>query len=216
MMCVHCGQEDCDEGFMCPKAPRGPSGHEVDIPSPQYDKGRLGACGEGSFVSANIELRRPKLTRIGKHSNVDSGLYCTTQLLIGDYVHLAPHCTVIGGKSGLFRMSHFSTLGAGSRIVCGSDARADGEGLVGPAIPAFAHAKVDSRPVIFEPLAIGTTAIIVLPGVTLGMGCLIGAGSLVTESTEPWTVYVGSPARPIRTRPRVKILELAKQLGYEW
>ncbi|MCH4091336.1 acyltransferase [Acetobacter sp.] len=41
----------------------------------------------------------------------------------------------------------------------------------------------------------------VLPGVTIAKGCVIGAGSLVTASTEPNGVYVGSPARRIRDLP---------------
>ena len=37
---------------------------------------------------------------------------------------------------------------------------------------------------------------------------------LVTEDTEPWTIYVGVPARPVKTRPRAKMLEYARRLGY--
>ncbi len=44
---------------------------------------------------------------------------------------------------------------------------------------------------------IGAGAII-LPGVTLGKGCVIGAGSVVTRSVSPYTVTVGNPARQIR------------------
>ncbi len=40
-----------------------------------------------------------------------------------------------------------------------------------------------------------------LPGVRIGEGCIVGAGSVVTKDVEPFTVAVGNPARPIRTRP---------------
>lgn len=46
---------------------------------------------------------------------------------------------------------------------------------------------------------IGTGARI-LDGVTIGKGCVIGAGSVVTKSTEPYGVYVGIPARKIKSR----------------
>lgn len=46
---------------------------------------------------------------------------------------------------------------------------------------------------------IGARALI-LPGVTIGEGCLIGAGSVVTKDTECWNVYAGNPARRIRSR----------------
>ena len=53
-----------------------------------------------------------------------------------------------------------------------------------------------------------------MPDVTIGEGSVIGACSLVTKDTEPWTVYVGVPARPVKVRPCVKMLEYAKRLGY--
>ena len=41
----------------------------------------------------------------------------------------------------------------------------------------------------------------VMPGVTIREGCVVGAGSLVTRSTEPNGLYVGSPARRVRDLP---------------
>lgn len=40
---------------------------------------------------------------------------------------------------------------------------------------------------------IGTRAVI-LPGVTIGPGCIIAAGSVVTKDCEPHSVYAGNPA----------------------
>ncbi|HEX7588363.1 MAG TPA: acyltransferase, partial [Anaerolineae bacterium] len=39
---------------------------------------------------------------------------------------------------------------------------------------------------------------IVLKGVTLGEGCIVGAGSVVTADVPPWVVVAGNPARVIR------------------
>jgi len=41
---------------------------------------------------------------------------------------------------------------------------------------------------------------IILPGVTIGRGTQVGAGSVVTKSTEPYSVVAGVPARFIRSR----------------
>ncbi len=41
---------------------------------------------------------------------------------------------------------------------------------------------------------------IILPGVTIGRGAVIGAGSVVTKDVPPFSVAVGNPARVVRTR----------------
>lgn len=42
--------------------------------------------------------------------------------------------------------------------------------------------------------------VLVLPGVTIGDGCVVGGGSVVTHDLPPRTICVGVPARPIRDR----------------
>ena len=46
---------------------------------------------------------------------------------------------------------------------------------------------------------IGANAV-VTPGVSLGEGTVVGAGSVVTSSTEPYSIVAGAPARKIGTR----------------
>lgn len=41
---------------------------------------------------------------------------------------------------------------------------------------------------------------ILLPGVTIGRGAIIGAGSIVTRSVPAWSVAAGNPARVLRER----------------
>jgi len=38
----------------------------------------------------------------------------------------------------------------------------------------------------------------VLPGIELGQGCLVGAGSVVTKNVKPATIVAGNPAKEIR------------------
>lgn len=40
----------------------------------------------------------------------------------------------------------------------------------------------------------------ILPGVHIGKGCVIGAGSVVVRDLEPWSVAVGNPAKAVRSR----------------
>jgi acetyltransferase-like isoleucine patch superfamily enzyme len=51
---------------------------------------------------------------------------------------------------------------------------------------------------------------IVLPGVTIGEGAVVAAGSVVTKDVAPYTLVGGNPARYIRDRSR----NLTYRLGY--
>ena len=42
--------------------------------------------------------------------------------------------------------------------------------------------------------------VIILPGVTIGDGCIIGAGAVVTKDVPPYSVVGGVPGRIIRKR----------------
>lgn len=44
--------------------------------------------------------------------------------------------------------------------------------------------------------------VIILPGVTIGDGCIIGAGAVVTKDIPPYSVAVGVPAKVVRDRNR--------------
>ena len=186
----------------------------LDVTSAEYNYALLRRCGENVFISANVEIRRPNLVSVGSHTAIDTGFYLTVQADIGDYIHIAPYVTAIGGAKGILTMGHFTTIAAGSRIVCVSDNHL-GDGLVGPTIPEPYCDSQKNAPVIMERFSsIGTNAV-VLPGVTLAEGSVIGACSLATRSTEPWTIYAGVPARPVKVRPRDKMIAAARALGYD-
>jgi acetyltransferase-like isoleucine patch superfamily enzyme len=43
---------------------------------------------------------------------------------------------------------------------------------------------------------------VILPGVKIGEGAVIAAGSVVVSDVEPWSIYGGVPARKVGERPR--------------
>jgi acetyltransferase-like isoleucine patch superfamily enzyme len=178
-----------------------------------YDCSQLAACGDDVFIGANVEIRRPGLLRVGSHVAIDAGFFCTVDATLGDYIHIGPYVTVIGGQESRLRLSHFTTMGAGSRLVCGSDEFL-GEGLVGSCIPAKYRDHVVHSVVSLQMYASLGTNVVVHPGVTIAEGSVVGSCSLVTHDTEPWTVYYGIPARPVRERPREKMIAAARALGY--
>lgn len=183
------------------------------VRSAQYDASLLQGCGDDVFISANVEIRRPHLVRVGSHVAIDSGVYLTTAAEIGDYTHLSPYLTIIGGAQSTLVVEDFVTIAAGSRLICGSD-RFMGDGFTSVTAPDEFRDTVDFGTIRCSRFSGIGTNVVIMPDVTIGEGCVIGACSLVTKDTEPWTVYVGVPARPVKVRPREKMLEYAKRLGY--
>jgi acetyltransferase-like isoleucine patch superfamily enzyme len=57
--------------------------------------------------------------------------------------------------------------------------------------------------------SISGTSTIVFPGVEIAEGCATSAAAVVINLTEPWSVYVGYPARGIKRRKQ-DLLELEK------
>ncbi|KAK5108788.1 hypothetical protein LTR62_007848 [Meristemomyces frigidus] len=45
-------------------------------------------------------------------------------------------------------------------------------------------------------------SVVVLPGITVGKGAVVGAGSVVTKDVAPYTIVAGNPARKLRDVPR--------------
>jgi acetyltransferase-like isoleucine patch superfamily enzyme len=182
--------------------------------TPLFDLSSLKAVGNDVHIGSNVDIRRPQLVSIGNHVAIDTGAYITTDAEIADYVHIGPYVTVIGGERALLVMRNFTNLAAGCRVICGSD-RFQGEGLIGPAsLPEQYKDRMNLAPVILENFANVGTNVVIMPGVTLAEGSVIGACSLVTKSTEPWTIYVGTPAKPVKSRSREKMIRYAAELGY--
>lgn len=46
------------------------------------------------------------------------------------------------------------------------------------------------------------TGTIIMPGVTIGEGAIIGAGSLVTKDIPTWTIALGRPAKVVKEIPK--------------
>jgi maltose O-acetyltransferase len=94
-------------------------------------------------------------------------------IVIGDHVRIGPHVKLLTGSHTYQR----SVIRRGP-------------------------SSVDIRlPVVVERgcwIGIGT---IVMPGVRIAQGCVIAAGSVLLQSTEPNGLYAGNPARRLRDLP---------------
>ena len=161
-------------------------------------------------IYENAKVINLEKLKIGYKSQIDDFVFfnCGEESILGDFVHIASFCSIIGG--GKFYMDHFSGLSAGCRIITGSDDFTGGA-LTNPTVPST-YTNVKKSTVTIGKHAILGTNVTVLPGVTIGEGAAVGAGALVRKDLEPWTIYVGADCKPLKARPSKKILTLEQQL----
>lgn len=169
--------------------------------------------GNDLYVHSTSIIKNPELVEFGNHVAIDVGVYITTKAIIGDYVHIAPYSCIIGGSESELIMEHFSGIAAGCKILCGSDDFTTG--MMNPQVPKqYRNPKITS--VKFERFSCVGVNCVVMPGIILAEGSVLGSNSTLTKHTEPWTVYVGNPAKPIKIRNKDLILDNAKKLGYDF
>jgi acetyltransferase-like isoleucine patch superfamily enzyme len=169
------------------------------------------SIGDNVFIDDRAYFRRPSLVSIGSNCAFDAGVYITTPAEFGDYIHVGPYVTIIGGASAKFFAEDFSTIAAGARVVCLGEEHL-GRGLIGPTIPKEYKDKLVGGQVRVCRFANILTNAIVLPGVTIGEGAVIGANTVMSHDADPWTIYLGSPARKIKKRDSALMIELGEKL----
>jgi len=131
---------------------------------------------------------------------------------IGRRVHIACFSSIAGG--GEVILDDYCGLSAGCRLISGSEDFMGG-GMTNPCIPEK-YRKVFRSFIHIKKHAILGTNTIVHPGVTINEGAATGSASVVNKDLEAWGLYLGSPARRIKERPREKILALEKELVEEF
>lgn len=178
-----------------------------------FDYSKLFSCGDDVFISPRATIKRPQVVSIGNHVAIDECII-TVPAILGDYIHIAPYVTIIGGAKSFLKMGHFTTIAAGARLICAGDKHM-GAGFVGPTIPVAYRDTVINQPIIMENFcSIGTNAVI-MPGTNLREGSVIAACAFVNTDVIPaWEIWGGVPARKIGERPREKMVAYARELGY--
>ena len=133
---------------------------------------RLRACGRGTYLAGRAFIM-PNVAWIGAHTFLGDGCHLAVlDIVIGNYVMFASHVAVVGGDH------RFDVVGT----------------------PMVRTGLDDWKPVrVEDDVWVGHGAII-MHGVTLGEGCIVAAGSVVTRDVPPYQVVAGVPARRLRDR----------------
>lgn len=155
--------------------------------------------GENVKISDKAALYDIGRMSIGDNSRVDDFTVLAGEITIGRNVHIAVFCNLAGGRAGI-SMADFSGLAYGCHLIAQSDDYS-GSTMTNPTVPAEFKNESSSPVEVGRHAILGTNSI-VLPGVTIEEGVSCGAGTIFTKSTEPWSIYVGSPARRVKARSR--------------
>lgn len=133
-------------------------------------KGFTGSKSHGLYINRNATLS-PTLV-IGDNSGVGANSVIGRGTVIGDNVMMGPECYIYTRNHAFSRTD----------------------------IPMREQGMQD-----FEPVIIGNDVwigarVIILPGVKIGNGCIIGAGSVVTKDFPDYAIGGGDPARVLKYR----------------
>ena len=165
------------------------------------------SLGRSVRISDKAAIYDAHRIEIGDNSRIDDFCVISGKVFIGRNVHIAVFCSVAGGEKGVI-LEDFSGLAYGCHVFTQSDDYT-GRALTNPTVPDKYKREMKKGIVIGKHSIVGTNSII-FPGVNLAEGTSVGGLSMVTKSTEEWSVYFGNPAKKIKNRKK-DLLELEKE-----
>lgn len=160
--------------------------------------------GKNVQIAPTVFFAHPELVDIGDNVRIDGFCSFTSAMSIGNFVHIGPFVSVIGGKNSKLIMGEFSGLSAGCRVICGSDDYF--ESLSNPTIPLMFRPLCTQGFVLLSRHCIAGTNTVIHPNIRFNTGVCTGSCTLVTHDLmEEWMVYKGIPAIPYKKRNSDKI-----------
>ena len=163
--------------------------------------------GKNTKISNKASIYDFEKIEIGDNSRIDDFCVISGNIKIGRNVFIGAFCLIAGGEKGIV-IEDFSGLSYKVQVFTQSDDYS-GKNLTNSTVPTKYKNELKTEIILQKHCVVGAGTII-LPGVKLAEGTSIGAMSLVRKSTEPWTTYLGNPAKRLKNRSR-DLLELEKQ-----
>ena len=170
---------------------------------------KLKSLGKNCILDVGLRVTGAKNISIGEYTWIDA--YTSLNALfgpisIGKRIHISPLCVISAGPEGV-ELQDYVGLSTGCHIYGHTEMPKDGKRMSGPMIPwrykAFGHGRV-----VLEKDSFLGVYCVVLPGVTIGEGAVVGAGSVVTRDIPPWSIAVGAPAKVIGEREKVIVPDI--------
>ena len=116
---------------------------------------------------------------------------------VGKGVFIGDHVMIDRNHADLITLDDYAHITGGCRLLCHQRDLSDYK--IGDNAATFGYK--------LAPITVGTGCMIgmesfIMPGVTIGEGAIVGAGSLVTKDIPAWTIATGRPAKVIKTIPK--------------
>jgi len=155
--------------------------------------------GKNVLISDKASIYNASEISLDDNTRIDDFVIISGKVSFGKYVHIATHTSISGGTAGII-FSDFSTCAYNCHIFSQSDDYS-GSSMTNPLVPQK-YTNVKKGAIYIGRHVIIGTGSVVFPGTRIEDGCSIGAMSLVTKSTEPYSIYVGVPAKKIKSRKK--------------
>jgi acetyltransferase-like isoleucine patch superfamily enzyme len=172
------------------------------------EKMGFAAIGENVQISDKASIYNPSKISLGNNVRIDD--FCVLSaglggISIGSHIHIAVFSLLIG--AGKIILSDFCNISSRVSIYSSNDDYS-GSAMTNPTLPSQYTDVMHADVFLGKHVIVGCGSVI-LPGITLEECAAVGALSLVTHDCEAFGIYVGNPARLIKTRKR-DLLELEK------
>lgn len=147
-------------------------------------------------------ILRPEVVNIHPTARIDSftKIEGGQGVEIGECSHISSFCHINGG-GGKVIFGAFSGCASGVRVAGG---HTDFSYLyISPVSYGDLFAHVIKKTTVIGSYVVVFSNAVICPGVTIGDGAIVGAGSAVTHDIPPFEIWAGCPARFIRKRETV-------------
>lgn len=155
--------------------------------------------GSNVLLSRKASVYGVENIEIGNNVRIDDFCILSGKICIQNYVHIAAYTALYGGTDGIY-IDDYANISARCCIYSVSDDYS-GETMTNPMVPKEYKNVVSAMTHIGKNSIIGNSSTI-MPGVYVNEGTACGAYSFVKEDTEPWSIYVGIPAKRMRRRKK--------------
>jgi galactoside O-acetyltransferase len=155
--------------------------------------------GKNVLISDKASIYDTQKISIDNNTRIDDFVIISGKVSFGKYVHIATHTSISGGNAGII-FSDFASCAYNCHLFSKTDDYG-GSSMTNPTVPQK-YANPKEGPIYIGRHVIIGTGSIVFPGTRIEDGCSIGAMSLVNKSTEPFSIYVGVPAKKIKPRKK--------------